>query len=1180
MTFGRKGRNRADSSRAPPVIASDDSLTATQLSDLVKSGFGLSDELNFEYNFEYKEADPDFLIEISEYFYESENDDFIQCELDFSNLFNRVFHQSTDFSWKDLDKQQQKDFILILMDMLEMRALKTRLEAINSLLYIVMGNFENRDISSRDSLLSHMKRNVLLISECGSIPCIVQCLVAHTDRLPASSIATSLESNLEDEFLPLFIKQLCNFIYVYVEVHRVLLIGACADDWVDAETEEVFLRELMLPIKVNRCSVNMVWSGKSSPACSVSASSSNSPESIRTGRTSRMGSAGCGINTESDGFGKRRNGLQGAQLETYDNVAVFLFVMICRYGMCWSSKFPVKKIVLLFWKVLLVVTKGESGSKALKTRNLKLYSKKGEEGHGSDGERGRAKGRITAGSKKLRIRKSVLNDLIAGMKARSYSYFKESKDHSSGRVSFDLPPPLKERIEVLKKYSYETLGDLQLNAERARVLRDVLGVRVDVEERGECVSFSEEGEQVLPRALKCNGIDPGADTSSLRCIPWIERLYRSLMRPFSLIVSPSSSVDTGSSSNSTILSRGLVTLLQIMLASGPSASSGSSLRRERSGETSKGGGAALDSASKNGNGSNGKKAGAKKLDKGSRTAALLEELVKFGNADTSDQFRFLSIKDDNHLSNEGTRHLEILFKSLCSIFFLLFKNLKANHIFQFEYCADLFVETNGLLLLLKTLNENIVDYVTRKPDFNPKEGDNQITFAFLRHTSLWKKPPARRHTMAPSPSGSSVNLTGKLGSAMSLVAEDVGTLEQKKAVLTKCSWRNMQAIANVARILQKLTKDRRASIDLLLEFKASVILKKASFINQKLIKKYILKVIKCLVPFLGKKWRDSNMKLMTEIYRHVRMNINDNWAFGNSVFSENAELMKMSSLNCGYEPTQGVGMYPSDDFCQSVGMTDNDSEGLSDFSSRSSSSDNFKMDGSGEDRFVGKDENEIFIKRLEKKARLRQSRQLAVLKYSVQEFNYFHYLSCESFGSLYHSYPGVPDYDNITDSDRPYPSCHLSSHRGNRPASSSNPSLDSNVYSRRPGSNTVAACMDASKRGDLFSNTDLLPPDCARLYSYYYYHHILLYDGCDGKSIGSRQGENSVNAVDLWLLNPNVATASSSSSHKGEEDAHANSDGATSMFMGLMSFGSCYPLSSEVYRGIDRALGETLCAID
>ncbi|CAH8541179.1 unnamed protein product [Heterobilharzia americana] len=118
------------------------------------------------------------------------------------------------------------------------------------------------------------------------------------------------------------------------------------------------------------------------------------------------------------------------------------------------------------------------------------------------------------------------------------------------------------------------------------------------------------------------------------------------------------------------------------------------------------------------------------------------------------------------------RHKEIIVKAISGILLLLLKQFKLNHIYQFEYVSQYLVFANCIPLILKFFNQNTCKYVQAK---------NTITCLDF---------PAR-HIGKPLE-----NLTVEM-----LVAD-----------WTPCCWRNLFSCINLLRILNMLTKWKHSRI--------------------------------------------------------------------------------------------------------------------------------------------------------------------------------------------------------------------------------------------------------------------------------------------------------------------------------------------------------------------------------
>jgi hypothetical protein len=88
---------------------------------------------------------------------------------------------------------------------------------------------------------------------------------------------------------------------------------------------------------------------------------------------------------------------------------------------------------------------------------------------------------------------------------------------------------------------------------------------------------------------------------------------------------------------------------------------------------------------------------------------------------------------------------------------------------------------------------------------------------------------------------------------------------------------------NLLRLLQKITKRKAHRALLLVQYKSSTILRKALKIPQPDLRLYTLKLFKSQVPYCGRKWRQTNMRVITAIYLHCRPELRDEWLCGGDV---------------------------------------------------------------------------------------------------------------------------------------------------------------------------------------------------------------------------------------------------------------------------------------------------------
>jgi hypothetical protein len=93
-------------------------------------------------------------------------------------------------------------------------------------------------------------------------------------------------------------------------------------------------------------------------------------------------------------------------------------------------------------------------------------------------------------------------------------------------------------------------------------------------------------------------------------------------------------------------------------------------------------------------------------------------------------------------------------------------------------------------------------------------------------------------------------------------------------------WRNVFSIVTYLRIMQMLTKKKAQRIVLLMQYKATAVLKRILRLDVHFVQLYTLKICKNIVPYTGRKWRSINMRIVTGIYTHCQQNLREEWLMG------------------------------------------------------------------------------------------------------------------------------------------------------------------------------------------------------------------------------------------------------------------------------------------------------------
>jgi hypothetical protein len=175
---------------------------------------------------------------------------------------------------------------------------------------------------------------------------------------------------------------------------------------------------------------------------------------------------------------------------------------------------------------------------------------------------------------------------------------------------------------------------------------------------------------------------------------------------------------------------------------------------------------------------------------------------------------------------EMDRHRIIVAMIISDFFLFMLKHFKANHVVQFMYLSQLIVDANGVLVLLKFLNQDFT-----KIDFGCK-ADRALDF---------------------------------------LKVNDERNLNATKEF----------AINSLLKLMYKTCKNQKDRIKAnLVQYKATVIMKKlfAKFKMPELFKN-AAKVIKIQIKYLRRDWRkqEQNQKIISIPYQYVKFLPGDDW---------------------------------------------------------------------------------------------------------------------------------------------------------------------------------------------------------------------------------------------------------------------------------------------------------------
>ena len=128
--------------------------------------------------------------------------------------------------------------------------------------------------------------------------------------------------------------------------------------------------------------------------------------------------------------------------------------------------------------------------------------------------------------------------------------------------------------------------------------------------------------------------------------------------------------------------------------------------------------------------------------------------------------------------------------------------------------------------------------------------------------------------------------------------------------ITDFSRRNFFSLINYLRVMQKICKHKAHRNLLLVQYKSSTILRKSLRVPQPELRLYTLKLFKNQVPYCGRKWRQSNMRVITAVYLHCRPELRDEWLAGSDVDAEVDAALPLEQALRSLTHWQNLRRYP------------------------------------------------------------------------------------------------------------------------------------------------------------------------------------------------------------------------------------------------------------------------------
>lgn len=179
---------------------------------------------------------------------------------------------------------------------------------------------------------------------------------------------------------------------------------------------------------------------------------------------------------------------------------------------------------------------------------------------------------------------------------------------------------------------------------------------------------------------------------------------------------------------------------------------------------------------------------------------------------------------------------------------------------------------------------------TQPGDSDTESEDEAVPPPISRH-----RPNMRTGSSAVRALSAEESIAGILDGPTRPEVDELGypTAPLPKEPITVFSFRNFFSAINYLHIMQKITRDKAHRCLLLVQYKSSTILRKGLKIPDPHLRFYTLKLFKSQVPYCGRKWRQSNMRVITAIYLYCRPELRDDWLAGSDVDAEVEEALPL-----------------------------------------------------------------------------------------------------------------------------------------------------------------------------------------------------------------------------------------------------------------------------------------------
>ena len=225
-----------------------------------------------------------------------------------------------------------------------------------------------------------------------------------------------------------------------------------------------------------------------------------------------------------------------------------------------------------------------------------------------------------------------------------------------------------------------------------------------------------------------------------------------------------------------------------------------------------------------------------------------------------------------------TYHKSIVARSASQIILLLLKSLRQNHVVQGEMFSQVLADAKISLVLLRWINIDLQQFISAGEKGGEHVGGTPAHQGIVVETETENKDQN-----GPGPKA-------KLGQSQRpawargpdskwdfFTSDPSDTFEP--CFPSHISRNRGCILLNILRILQRVHKHAPAErIEThLLQYKAAFVLRKILMCGFTSAQYYGLKLVKIQAKYMGKKWKQMNMRIISAIHRNIRADLDDDW---------------------------------------------------------------------------------------------------------------------------------------------------------------------------------------------------------------------------------------------------------------------------------------------------------------